>query len=94
MTNERRLDVSDLAAPEPLVESIRALGSLRPGEWLHLYHRMKPCKLYDFMHKQGFKSITCEGETIACEVFIWRDGDDKASESATSAASKLIPWND
>ena len=94
MLVEKQLDVSEMAAPEPLVESIRALEDLLQGEWLHLFHRMKPCKLYDFLHSHGYHSITCEGSTVACEVFIWKAGDHDAELAAQTSANKLKPWKD
>ncbi len=94
MADEQVLDVSQMEAPEPLVESIRALGALSSGQWLHLYHRMKPCKLYDYMEQHGYQSITCRGSEIACEVFIWRVSDNDAANAAQAIAATLPIWKD
>ena len=94
MTVERHLDVSELEAPEPLVKGIAALESLNQGEWLHFYHRMKPCKLYAYMDSHGFDSKTCHGNKTECELFIWRIDDPLSEQEAKRAASKLQLWSE
>jgi hypothetical protein len=90
---ERFLDVSELEAPEPLVQAIEALQSLGQGEYLHFCHRMKPCHLYGFLDENGFRADTRHGNEYECEVFIWRDGDVSAAAAAAVSATVLEPWS-
>lgn len=41
------LDVSDLAAPEPMIQILRALSTLSKNEYLQVSHRREPFPLYD-----------------------------------------------
>lgn len=91
---EHLLDVSELEAPEPLVQALSAIETLEPGDYLRLCHRMKPCHLYTHLAKQGFDADTREGRSTRCEVFIWRQDDTAARAAAFAAASMLAPWRD
>lgn len=88
------LDVSDLEAPEPLLQAIDALQELDKGDYLRFCHRMKPCHLYQFLEENGFCADTRHGSRCECEVMIWRDGDVAAAAQAAAAASALTPWQE
>lgn len=92
MTAERCLDVSDLEAPEPLLQVLDAAEALASGEYLHMYHRRQPCLLYGNLEQRGFDHDTRCGREVACEVFIWRRGDAAAAAAAGEAAAGLEPW--
>ncbi|HKJ77580.1 MAG TPA: DUF2249 domain-containing protein [Gammaproteobacteria bacterium] len=92
MGAERRVDVSDLEAPEPLVQVLDAAERLAPGEYLHMLHRREPCLLYGNLDQRGFAHDTRQGRDVACEVFIWRRGDEAAAAAANEAAADLAPW--
>lgn len=94
MEREQLLDVSELEAPEPLVQALAALQQLPEGTYLRLRHRMKPCHLYGYLAEQGFEADTQQGLVVACEVFIWRHGDAEAHDAAMAAASLLQPWEE
>jgi len=91
---EQQLDVSELEAPEPLVQAINALQRLSHGDYLRFYHRMKPCHLYRFLKENGFASETRQGRAVACEVFIWHREDDDACIAAMKEAQQLTPWQE
>jgi tRNA 2-thiouridine synthesizing protein A len=93
MAREVLLDVSELEPPEPLVQSIGAVEQLKAGEYLHLLHRREPCLLYDNLTQRGFASETRAGREVACEVFIWREGDTPAEQAARAAAATLPPMD-
>ena len=92
MEREWLRDVSELEAPEPLVQALAALQELPEGAYLRLRHRMKPCHLYGYLAQQGFEAETRRGEVVACEVFIWRRSEADAREAALAAAADLKPW--
>lgn len=94
MSEEILLDVSELEAPEPLVETLAALEQLQAGQYLRMLHRRTPCLLYDNLAKRGFSSETRAGHSVACEVFIWRDGDHEAESAARSIAATLPHYDD
>lgn len=91
---ERRLDVSELEAPEPLVNAITALEGLPEGDYLRFLHRMKPCHLYRFMEENGFSAETRRGSVVECEVFVWHTGDNAARIAAMAEAQQLLPWEE
>ncbi len=91
MAREIVLDVSELEPPEPLVLSLAACEQLERGAYLRLLHRRRPCLLYDNLAQRGFASETRVGRRVACEVFIWRDGDDEAAHAARAEAAALAP---
>jgi len=91
MAREVVLDVSELEPPEPLVQSLAAIGQLQRGDYLRLMHRRRPCLLYDNLQQRGFSSETRAGRMVACEVLIWRTGDDEAARAARAGAATLPP---
>jgi hypothetical protein len=91
---ERRLDVSSLEPPEPLVLTLEQAETLRPGEYLRMLHRRKPCLLYERLERAGFLHDTRNGRDAECEVFIWRRGDEPAEAAAREAAGLLPPWQE
>lgn len=91
MAREVVLDVSELEPPEPLTQSLAASERLGRGDYLRLLHRRRPCLLYDNLAQRGFASETRAGCQVACEVFIWREGDDEAADAARAAAAVLPP---
>lgn len=94
MDREQVLDVSELEAPEPLVQALAALEHLPEGSYLRLLHRMKPCHLYGYLAEQDFETDTRQGASVACEVFIWRRSEPDAREAAMAAAAALSPWRE
>jgi hypothetical protein len=88
------LDVSELEAPEPLLHAVAALESLAYGDYLRLRHRMKPCHLYAVLEKNGLAWETRRGEVVACELFIWHQGDEVAAVAARRVAATLPPWQE
>ncbi|MCW8919646.1 MAG: DUF2249 domain-containing protein [Gammaproteobacteria bacterium] len=91
---EHLLDVSGLEAPEPLLQALGALGSLAKGDYLRLQHRMKPCHLYPQLEKGNFACETRCGVEVACELFIWHQGDEMAAAAARKVAATLPPWSE
>jgi len=91
---ERFLDVSELEAPEPLLQAIDAVQELGPGEYLHFCHRMRPCHLYRFLDENGFHADTRHGNGYECEVFVWRQGDAVAAKEAALAAADMPAWRE
>lgn len=94
MTREVILDVSGLEPPEPLEQGLAAVMQLRSGEYLRLRHRRRPCLLYENLQQRGFASETRAGLGVACEVFIWREGDAAAEQAALAIATTLPPADD
>lgn len=84
------LDVSDLEPPDPLVRTLAAVETLQPGQYLRMLHRREPCLLFPHLDQQGFSYIMREGRTAACEVLIWRAGDEQAAAviRGSNAASR------
>ena len=72
------LDVSDLAPPEPLEQTLEAVDLLLPGQYLRMLHRRDPCMLYANLDDNQFKYFQREGSTAAVELFIWRENDTDA----------------
>lgn len=91
MAREVMLDVSELEPPEPLVQGLAAVERLQRGEYLRLLHRRRPNLLYENLRQRGFSSETRAGRVVACEVFIWRDGDEAAELAARAEAAELPP---
>ena len=55
MPKERYLDVSELEAPKPLIEALRAIEQLDNKEILLFKHRMKPLHLFDRLRELNLK---------------------------------------
>jgi hypothetical protein len=47
LSSEIILDVSELEAPHPLKEGVKAIRALKKDETLVFIHRMRPCRLFD-----------------------------------------------
>ncbi|MBF0219268.1 MAG: hypothetical protein HQL49_07040 [Gammaproteobacteria bacterium] len=73
------LDVSSEEAPLPLLHAIETLSRLNGGDFLHLYHRMRPCHLYEFLKNNGFMEQTVTAVNGHCHLYIWREQDAVAS---------------
>lgn len=78
--HDKVLDVSELAAPEPLERVLAALKTLDPGARLRVLHHREPLLLYDWLREHGYEWSTQPGRTTAFEILIWRAG-----ESGTTA---------
>jgi len=78
MQKEFSLDATQMEAPEPLMLTLEMLEDLGQGDYLRFRHRREPLPLYDNLHQAGFSFITCIGDEVEFEVFIWHEGDDKA----------------
>ena len=82
MAREHLLDTTDMEPPEPLVRTLELVEGLEAGDYLRFRHRREPHLLYDNLKQLGFSFITCIGNDVAYEVFIWRE-DDTEAQSAT-----------
>ncbi len=91
MAQERWLDVSDLEAPAPLVDTLETAETLASGEYLRMLHRRDPCLLRDHLDQQGFGYITRNQKDGSVQTFIWRIGDAEAETAAHTAAEENIP---
>jgi len=49
------LDVSELEAPQPIIEARKAIQTLQEGEVLVFHHRMKPFPLLRELEQRGIK---------------------------------------
>ncbi|HKK14055.1 MAG TPA: DUF2249 domain-containing protein [Gammaproteobacteria bacterium] len=78
MDREIRLDVSALAAPEPLERVLEALETLQPGQYVRMLHRREPFPLYGMLTEDGFLYLTRPGQSAAYEIFIWHREDPEA----------------
>jgi hypothetical protein len=79
---ERRLDVRELPAPEPLERVIAALENLGAGEVLMVLLRREPWPLFPILADAGFDYLMRMGAEAAFEVLIWRRGDGEARAAA------------
>lgn len=79
---ERFLDVSKLAAPEPLERVLEALTELSGGEFLHVYHRRDPLLLYPLLEEGGWSCLTATDWHHMVHVFVWKPGDAAAAHEA------------
>ncbi len=84
---ERLLDVSELEPCEPLEQTLAALPTLAPGDYLRVLHRREPYPLFPMLEQQGFGWFMRPGAATAVEVIIWRETDPQAA----TAALKLRP---
>ncbi|MET0119190.1 MAG: DUF2249 domain-containing protein [Sedimenticola sp.] len=75
---ERLLDVSELEPCEPLEQTLQAIATLVPGEYLRVIHRREPNLLYPMLEKGGFAWNCREGGPVGYEIFIWRSDDQAA----------------
>ncbi|MFA5626331.1 MAG: DUF2249 domain-containing protein [Thiohalomonadaceae bacterium] len=91
-THEHILDVSTLAAPEPLLLTLAAVEKLQQGEFLRMHHRMQPCHLYAELERRGYAHDTRRIQGGFCQVFIWRRHDALAETSAMQIAKSMTAW--
>lgn len=71
---EISVDVSELEAPMPLVEALKAARELREGDYIRMVHRMEPCFLYEKLRSNNlFYKTVYKDEGV--EVFICHEGD-------------------
>lgn len=78
MQKEFSLDATQMEPPEPLLLTLEKLNELGQGDYLRFRHRREPLPLYDSLNQCGFSFITCIGNEVEFEVFIWHKNDDKA----------------
>lgn len=90
--NSIELDVSELEAPEPLVQAIDMLERLGVDSYLHLIHRMQPCKLYDYLADNGFFAETRKGASGLCEIFICHDSSDAVKGHIAQLVKGMEAW--
>lgn len=77
--HDLRLDVSELAPPEPLVRILAAVDSLGPGQALRVRHRREPFPLYQALAESGFVHRTSRLGPDRYEILIWRADDEAAN---------------
>lgn len=53
MLREILVDVSELEAPLPLKYSTQSASALDTGCYIKVVHRMRPCRLFDFLSKMN-----------------------------------------
>lgn len=82
---QRLLDVSELAAPEPLERVLESIGSLARGECLHVYHRQEPLLLYPILDERGYRWLSATDHSGMVHVLIWREDDERACDAAQDA---------
>lgn len=85
------LDVSDLEPPEPLVRTLEAVETLQPSQYLRMLHRREPCLLFPHLDQRGFAYTIRKGKTTACEVLIWRAGDEQAATVVQDSNADFKP---
>jgi TusA-related sulfurtransferase len=67
-----RLDVRDLAAPEPMVKILEATATLQPGAVLLVTHSRVPSLLYPRLAERGLSVETVERADGVVELTIKR----------------------
>ncbi|MES9845435.1 MAG: DUF2249 domain-containing protein [Candidatus Sedimenticola sp. PURPLELP] len=85
---ERLLDVSELEPCEPLEQTLHAVASLQPGEYLRVIHRREPNLLYPMIEKSGHGWLCREGGPAGYEIFIWHQDDPVSTNEANRAFSE------
>jgi len=66
-----RLDVSNMAAPDPMQAILLALSELPQQKILNVSHRKEPFPLYSILKKQGFEYVT-QSTKEGFLISIWR----------------------
>ncbi len=84
MAREHRVDVSELAPPEPFERVLATVRTLGDGEYVRMLHRREPFPLYSMLTKLGFAHLARPGTETEVEVLIWRQGD-RVAEAACRA---------
>ncbi len=67
------LDVSELPAPEPFDQIMRALVILGKDQYLRVGHRKQPLLLYKPLQENGFAFHVQKGKVHAFDIFIWHN---------------------
>jgi len=80
----RVLDVSELAAPEPMECILVELESLAPGEYLRVLHRREPWPLFPILEERGFGHELRPCQPPGFAILIWRAADQVAEAAARS----------
>jgi len=75
---EHKLDVSDLAPPEPMEHILEAIETLKKGDHLYVTHSREPHMIYPMLKNMGIDWITRPGGSTGYEIFIWRKNDEAA----------------
>ncbi|MDH3354163.1 MAG: hypothetical protein OEL79_02975 [Chromatiales bacterium] len=91
--NRIELDISEGEAPEPLIRATEALQQLPEDSYLHITHRMEPCRLYDYLERNGFYVETRRGESGLCELFIGHDRIDKVKTEIVRLVKDMARWD-
>ncbi len=91
--NSIELDVSAEEAPEPLVRATEALQKLPDDSYLHITHRMAPCRLYDYLEQNDFYAETRRGESGLCEIFICHAAAAEVGLYITQLVKDMAPWH-
>lgn len=76
--NDKVLDVSELAAPEPFERVVAALAALSPGTRLRVLHHREPLLLYDWLREHGYAWLTQPGRATPFEILIWHADENRA----------------
>ena len=84
---EQVLDVSELEPCEPLEQALKAVETLKRGDYLRLIHRREPRLLYPMLEKAGFDWLCREGDAGGYEILIWHHGDTSVESEVTRGTS-------
>lgn len=91
--NSIELDVSAEEAPIPLVRATEALQKLSNDSYLHVTHRMAPCRLYDYLEQHGFYTETRRGNSGLCEIFICHADAAEVKLYIAQLVKDMTPWH-
>ncbi|NOR51852.1 MAG: hypothetical protein GQ470_04455 [Gammaproteobacteria bacterium] len=86
------LDVSEEEAPTPLLRATEELQKLADDSYLHIIHRMAPCRLYNYLEANNFYVETRSGEGGLCEIFICHDSADEIKSHIALLVQNMKPW--
>lgn len=86
MAEERVLDVSMLAPPEPLERALDAVETLRAGEYLRMIFPREPHPLFGLLEQYGVEFLSDPAPGMRWEVRVWLQGDDDAGRAARASA--------
>lgn len=64
------LDVSDLAAPEPLEKVLELLASSHQNDIVCMIHRLNPVPLFNILTLQGYRFSVLE-KNNQVKIYIW-----------------------
>jgi hypothetical protein len=67
-----KLDVSDLAAPQPMTEIIKALAALTDQQFLRVRHRREPFPLYEKLVAAGWLYFCQQKATGSFDIYIYK----------------------